>query len=365
MILIQDILNSIEVFAPPALQESYDNSGLQCGNTRLEATGALLCLDITHGVINEAIEKKCNLVIAHHPLIFSPLKKLSGTNYVEELIIKAIKHDIVLYACHTNADNVATGVNHKMAQKLGLMNTRVLQPKKGMLKKLVTFCPDKQAEVLREALSNAGCGEIGNYSHCSFNSPGTGTFKANENAKPFVGEKNVLHQESEIRIETIFESYKEKQVIAALLKAHPYEEVAYDIYALDNTHPQIGSGMFGELSEEMDEKEFLQRLKLIFKANGIRHTAFLHKKIKKVALCGGSGSFLVKDALAAKADVFISGDFKYHQFFDADNKVLIADIGHYETEQFTPEIFYEVISKKMPTFAAYLSHLNTNPINYL
>ena len=365
MILIKDILNCIENFASPALQESYDNSGVQCGNVHVEATGTLLCLDITQGVIEEALEKKCNLIIAHHPLIFSPLKRLTGANYVEQLIITAIKNDITLYACHTNADNVSAGVNHKIAQKLGLLNTQILQPKRGLLKKLITFCPDKNAEAVREALFNAGCGEIGNYTNCSFNASGTGTFKGNENSNPFVGEKNKLHNEAETRIETIFESYKEKQVIEALLKAHPYEEVAYDIYTLDNKHPQIGSGMLGELPNEMDEKAFLLQLKDVFKVKSIRFTSFLNKKVKKVALCGGSGSFLLKDAIAAKADVFITGDYKYHQFFDAENKILIADIGHYESEQFTPEIFYEVISKKIPTFAAYLSNLNTNPINYL
>ena len=365
MILIKDVINCIENFAPPALQENYDNSGVQCGDVSLAATGALLCLDITDGVIDEAISKKCNLIIAHHPLIFSPLKKLTGSNYVEQLIIKSIKNDITLYACHTNADNILMGVNHKIAQKIGLINTQILQSKRGLLKKLVTFCPDKNVQTVREALFNAGCGQIGNYRDCSFNANGTGTFKGNENSNPFVGEKNKLHNEAETRIETIFETYKEKQVIEALLKAHPYEEVAYDIYTLDNKHPQIGSGMVGELPAEMDEKAFLLSLKDIFNANGIRHTNFLNKKIKKVALCGGSGSFLVKDVISAKADVFITGDFKYHQFFHAENKLLIADIGHYETEQFTPEIFYEVISKKLPTFAAYLSHLNTNPINYL
>jgi dinuclear metal center YbgI/SA1388 family protein len=365
MILIKDVISCIENFAPPALQESYDNSGVQCGDISKPATGALLCLDITHAVIEEAIERKCNLIIAHHPLIFSSLKKLTGANYVEQLLITAIKNDITLYACHTNADNVSTGVNNKIAQKLGLVNTQVLQPKRGLLKKLVTFCPDKNAETVREALFNAGCGQIGNYADCSFNTNGTGTFKGNENSKPFVGEKNKLHNEAETRIETIFESYKEKQIIEALLKAHPYEEVAYDIYTLDNKHPQIGSGMVGELPAEMDEKAFLLQIKEVFGAKGIRFTNFLGKKVKKVALCGGSGSFLLNDAISAKADVFITGDFKYHQFFDAENKIVIADIGHYESEQFTPEIFYEVISKKMPTFAAYLSNLNTNPINYL
>jgi hypothetical protein len=260
---------------------------------------------------------------------------------------------------------VITGVNHKIAQKLGLVNIQILQPKRGLLKKLVTFCPDKNVEALRDALFNAGCGQIGNYSDCSFNTNGSGTFKGNDHSNPYTGEKNKFHKEAETRIETIFESYKESRVVEALIKAHPYEEVAYDIYSLDNKHPQIGSGMVGELPDEQEEKAFLLHVKDIFKAKGIRYTAFLNKKVKKVALCGGSGSFLIKDAISAEADVFITGDFKYHQFFDAENKIVIADIGHYETEQFTPEIFYEVISKKMPTFAAYLSHLNTNPINYL
>ena len=365
MILIKDVINCIESFAPPALQENYDNSGVQCGNVYKEATSALLCLDITDAVIEEALQKKCNLIIAHHPLVFSPIKKLTGANYVEQLLIKAIKNDIVLYACHTNADNVNLGVNNKIAQKLGLLNTKVLQPKNGLLKKLVTFCPVESAEAVRTALFNAGCGEIGNYSDCSFNTIGIGTFKGNENSNPFVGEKNQVHNEDETRIETIFESYKERAVIEALLTTHPYEEVAYDSYSLTNKHPQIGSGMVGELPAEMDEKAFLLQIKEVFGAKSVRFTQFLGKKVKKVALCGGSGSFLLKDAIAAKADVFITGDFKYHQFFDAENKIVIADIGHYETEQFTPEIFYEVISKKLPTFAAYLSNLNTNPINYL
>ncbi len=363
--LIKEIISILESFAPPSLQESYDNSGMQCGDANEKAKGALLCLDVTPEVLKEAEKKKCNLIIAHHPLIFSPLKRLTGANYVEQIIISAIKKNIAIYACHTNADNVRMGVNHKIAGKLGLVNCKVLQQKKGILKKLVTFVPKEHAEKVRTALFKAGCGEIGNYDSCSYNLEGKGTFKANENANPFVGKKNELHFEAETRIETVFESYKENAVIKALHKAHPYEVVAYDIYQLENRHPAIGSGLVGELTKATEEKVLLETLKRNFAANGIRYTSLLGKKVKKVALCGGSGSFLLKDAIAQKADIFITADFKYHQFFDAENKLVIADIGHYETEQYTPELFYEVIHKKLPKFAAHLSKHNTNPVNYL
>lgn len=363
--LIKDILSVIEDFAPLALQEPYDNSGVQCGDVNEKAKGVLLCLDVTMEVLAEAQRKKCNLIIAHHPLIFSPLKRLTGTNYVEQIIISAIKKNICIYACHTNADNVRMGVNNKIAEKLGLVKCKVLQPKKGLLKKIVTFCPTDHAEKVRKALFKAGCGEIGNYDDCSYNLEGTGTFKANENANPFVGVKHELHFEKETRIETVFESYKEREVIKALHKAHPYEVVAYDIYSLDNKHPEIGSGLVGELPKAVKEQEFLETLRSVFKADGIRYTKLLDKKIKSVAVCGGSGSFLLNDARHANADIFVTADFKYHQFFDAENKLVIADIGHYETEQYTPEIFYAIIRKKLPKFAAYLSNHNSNPINYL
>jgi dinuclear metal center YbgI/SA1388 family protein len=363
--LIKDIISIIEDFAPLSLQESYDNSGIQCGDVNEKATGALLCLDVTLDILAEAKKKKCNLIIAHHPLIFSPLKRITGANYIEKILIEAIKKNICIYACHTNADNVRMGINNKMAEKLGLINVRILQPKKGLLKKLVTFCPTEQAEKVRTALFKAGCGEIGNYDFCSYNLEGKGTFRGNADSNPFVGVKNQIHVEPEIRIETVFESYKEKEIIKALHKAHPYEVVAYDIYALDNKHPEIGSGLVGELPKPVKEGDFLVSLKMTFGASCIRHTNLSGNKIKRVALCGGSGSFLLKDAIAAKADVFITGDFKYHQFFDAENKLVIADIGHYETEQFTPEIFYAEIHKKLPKFAVHLAKTNTNPINYL
>jgi dinuclear metal center YbgI/SA1388 family protein len=362
--LLKTIIAELEKFAPLAYQESYDNCGLLTGNKEQEVTGALLCLDCIEAVVEEAIQKKCNLIIAHHPIIFSGLKKLNGSNYIERTIIKAIQNNIAIYACHTNLDNVKLGVNKKIADKLGLVNQQLLSPKKSLLKKLVTFVPSTHLEIVRENLFNAGAGNIGNYDSCSFILEGTGSFRGNENSNPFIGEKGKLSLEKETRLELIFETVNESQIISALKQNHPYEEVAYDIYQLENTYQNIGSGMLGELPNSLSEIEFLEKLKVVFKVKVIKHTALTNKNIKKVALCGGSGSFLLKNAINSKSDIYISSDFKYHEFFDAENQILVADIGHYETEQFTPEIFYDIISNKFPTFASYLTETNTNPVNY-
>jgi dinuclear metal center YbgI/SA1388 family protein len=362
--LLKTIITEIEKFAPLAYQESYDNCGLLTGHKEQEVTGAILCLDCIEAVVDEAIQKNCNLIIAHHPIIFSGLKKLNGTNYIERTIIKAIQNNIAIYACHTNLDNVKLGVNKKIADKLGLINQQILSPKKSLLKKLVTFIPATHLEIVRESLFNAGAGNIGNYDSCSFILEGTGSFRGNENSNPFIGEKGKLSLEKETRLELIFETVNESTIISALKQNHPYEEVAYDIYQLENTYQNIGSGMVGELEKPISETEFLENLKSIFKVKVIKHTALTNKRIKKVALCGGSGSFLLKNAINSKSDIYISSDFKYHEFFDAENQILVADIGHYESEQFTPEIFYEIISNIFPTFASYLTETNTNPVNY-
>jgi len=362
--ILKNIITEIEKFAALAYQESYDNCGLLTGHKEQEVTGAILCLDCTEAIVEEAIQKKCNLIIAHHPIIFGGLKKLNGNNYVERTIIKAIQNNIAIYACHTNLDNVKLGVNKKIADKLGLINTQILAPKKSLLKKLVTFIPASHLAPVQESLFTAGAGNIGNYDSCSFVLEGTGSFRGNEDSNPFIGEKGKLSLEKENRLEVIFESINESQIISALKQNHPYEEVAYDIYQLENTYQNIGSGMVGELETPLSEMEFLERLKSVFMLKLIKHTPLLNKSIKKVALCGGSGSFLLKNAINSKSDIYISSDFKYHEFFDAENQILIADIGHYESEQFTPEIFYEIISNKFPTFASYLTETNTNPVNY-
>ena len=362
--LIKDVISEIEKFAPTAYQESYDNSGLLVGDKNAEVKGVLLSLDCIESVIEEAIKLKCNLIIAHHPIIFVGLKRLTGNNYVERVVIKAIQNNIAIYACHTNLDNVKNGVNAKIAEKLGLTNLKILSPKKQLLKKLVTYVPVAQHEKVRAALFEAGAGNIGNYDNCSFNISGTGTFKGNENSDPFVGEKGKLHAENEIRIEVIFEAVNESAILKNLLANHPYEEVPFDIYPLENNYHDVGSGMTGEFEKAMPENEFLNLVKKVFNLKYVKHTALLNKPVKKVAFCGGSGAFLIKNAINSGSDAYISADIKYHEFFDADSRILIADTGHFENEQFTPEIFYELIQKKFTTFATYLSKANTNPVNY-
>jgi len=362
---VESICELIEEVAPLALQESYDNAGLLVGDSQMEVTGALVCIDITEKVINEAIQKKCNLIISHHPLIFSGLKRLTGQTEVQRCVAKAIKNDIAIYAAHTNLDNVLQGVSGKMAEKIGLKNLQILQPKSNALLKLIAYVPQLLSYRVRQALFEAGAGQIGNYDSCSFNNEGIGTFRANENAQPFVGNINELHSEPETRIEVILPEYLKFKVLEALLKSHPYEEPAYDFISLKNDWNIVGAGVVGELNEAEDELKFLSRIKTIFEIPTLRHTNLLNRKIKRVALCGGSGSSFLSDAISVHADVYISGDFKYHEFFDAENRILIADIGHFESEQFTKDIFYEIITKKMPTFAVQISDSKTNPINYL
>lgn len=361
---VSEISSIIEEFAPLALQESYDNAGLLVGDKSMSVTGVLISIDVTEAVIDEAIKHNCNLIISHHPLIFRGLKNIIGQDYIQRCVIKAIKNDIAIYSAHTNLDNVKNGVNGKMADKIGLINRQILQPKSEFLLKLVTFVPIKHVENVQQTLFRAGAGQIGEYDNCSFNSEGTGTFRANESTNPFVGEKNKFHSEPETRVEVIFPKYLQNKVVSALLQTHPYEEPAFDVYPLLNTWNTVGIGMLGELDQQMDEKQFLDHLKIVFSLSVIRHTPFTGRKIKKVSLCGGSGSEFLNDGLAHGADVYISGDFKYHEFFDAENKILIADIGHYESEQFTKDVFYEIITKNIPNFAVRISEVKTNPINY-
>ena len=365
MIRIKNITDYLESIAPLSYQESYDNSGLITGNPDTEVKGVLICLDSTEAVIREAIQTGCNMVIAHHPIIFSGLKKITGKNYVERTILLAIKNDIAIYAIHTNLDNVSAGVNKMIGEKLGLINLRILAPKSSLLRKLVTFCPLEDAPKVRDALFLAGAGSIGNYDECSFNVQGQGTFRGNEASNPQKGKKGERHMENEIRIETIFENHNQNRIIQALLKNHPYEEVAYDIYTLANNFREIGSGMIGELSENQTEMAFLKHVKETMKAGIIRHTSLIGQPISKVAICGGSGSFLLNEAISSGAQVFITADYKYHQFFDSEEKIVIADIGHYESEQFTKDLIKTLILEKFSTFAVRLTEVNTNPVHYM
>ena len=361
---LKDITIFLESFAPLGLQESYDNAGLITGDINSEITTILVTLDVTEKVVEEAIQKNAQLIVAHHPIIFSGIKKITGKTYIERTIIKAIKNDIAIYAAHTNLDSVAGGVNQKVCEKLELENCKILQPVTGQLKKLVTFIPVENADLVREAVFNAGAGNIGNYDSCGFVAEGLGSFRGNENSNPFVGKKGEIHYEKEVRFETIFPGYLQGRIIEALLKSHPYEEVDYDIYPLENKFDKIGMGMVGTFAKPISETQFLNQLKQTFNTGVIKHTALTGKNVEKVAVCGGSGSFLLNAAIAAGADFFVSGDFKYHQFFDAENKIVIADIGHFESEQFTKELFYELLTKKFPTFAIHLSEVGTNPVFY-
>jgi len=362
--ILKELLEYFEHVAPDALQESYDNSGLQVGSPEKEVANGLICLDVTPSVVSEAISKGCDLIISHHPLIFKGLKKITGSHSTEKVIIEAIKHDIAIVSMHTNLDNVELGVNHRLGQVMGLKNLRILQPQKGQLRKLVTFCPLSHADQVRDAIFEAGAGHIGDYDCCSFNLEGKGTFRAGQEANPYVGRKKELHFEPEVRIETILPAYLERKVVNALIKSHPYEEVAYDIYPLENIFEKTGSGMVGEFEIPLSENDFLEMLKKKLKTPCLRHTAFTGQAIKKVAFCGGAGGFLLGDALKAGAQAFVTGDLKYHQFFEAEGNILIADAGHYETEQFTKELLYDIVNKNFSKFALLISGVNTNPVNY-
>lgn len=361
---LKEIITYLESLAPLSWQESYDNSGLIVGNPAKEVQCALISLDCTEAVLDEAIRLGCDLIISHHPIVFKGLKRFNESSYVERVVMKAIKNDIALYAIHTNLDNFYKGVNAKIAEKLNLKNTKVLVPKRGLLKQLEVYVPESHAEALRSALFEVGAGAIGNYAECSFNTKGIGTFKPKECAVPFSGEIGKLHTGEEISVEVIYAQHIEGKVLKAMVANHPYEEIAYTTISLGNEFQEVGSGMVGELEEPMSERDFLALVKQNLQTEVIRHTPLLNKPIKRVALCGGAGSFLLKNAIDSAADVFITGDFKYHEFFDAEDKILINDIGHFESEQFTQELLLEIIQKKFPNFAVRLTEVNTNPINY-
>ena len=363
--IVKDITNYLEKLAPLNYAEDFDNVGLLVGNYNSKISGVLVTLDTLEETVDEAIAKNCNLIISFHPIIFGGLKKLNGNSYVERVVLKAIKNDIAIYATHTALDNSKNGVSAKMCAILGLTNTKILIPKKNIIKKLTTYVPNENADDLRNSLFKAGAGDIGNYDNCSFNILGDGTYRGNENSNPILGKKGENHTEKETQISVTFESKNEASILKALQENHPYEEVAYEIVSTENVHQDIGMGMIGELSSAMDEKEFLLYLKKTMKTDCVRHSNFIHKKIKKVAVLGGSGSFAISNAKRAGADAYVSADFKYHEFFKAENSILLADIGHYESEQFTKNLLVDYLTKKFSNFAIILSEKSTNPIYYI
>ncbi len=362
---IKDVTSYLEQLAPLSLQEGYDNSGLIVGNADTAITGILISLDCTEDVIDDAIRKGCNLVISHHPIVFKGLKRFNGSNYVERSVIKAIQNNIALYAIHTNLDNVTGGVNSKIAEKLGLESPAILSPKANVLRKLVAFVPRSHVEEVRTALFVAGAGRVGkNYDECSFNVAGYGSFRPLEGAVPSIGEVGVQERVEETRIEVIYQQSLERKILLALYESHPYEEVAYDIFNLQNNTQEIGAGIIGNLSEPLDEADFLAYLKDRLQLDMIRYTRFRGQKIGRVAVCGGSGNFLLETAKRSGADIFVTADYKYHEFFDAEGDIVIADIGHFESEQFTQELLYDIITKKFPNFATLITDIDTNPIKY-
>lgn len=365
LVKIKDIANALEMFAPLPLQDDFDNAGLQIGLTDAEVTGVLLCLDVTEAVVDEAIASGCNLIVSHHPVIFKPLKRITGGSYVERCILKALANVIAIYSAHTNIDNTPGGVNYRIADILGLQNLRILAPKEESLLKLAVFVPLSHADAVRDALFAAGCGKIGNYGSCSYNLNGFGTFKAQDGCNPFCGKVGELHREDEVRIETIMPSYIRNRVIKALLDTHPYEEPAYDIYPLKNSWDSVGAGVVGELSEECDGLEFLKIVKEKFSVGCVRHTPLLGRKIKRVALCGGAAGSFAGAAMAAGADIYITGEARYHDLFSYAGKMTVAVIGHYESEQYTLDIFAEIISGKYPDMKVIKTSVDTNPVCYL
>jgi dinuclear metal center YbgI/SA1388 family protein len=364
MTRVKDITSFLNSIAPSSLQEDYDNAGLIVGENETIVTGVLVCLDCTEAIIEEAIMLGCNMVVAHHPIVFRGLKKFNNANYVERTIIKAIKNDVAIFAIHTNLDNIIEGVNAKICQKIGLTNTKILAPKPQMLKKITTFVPKDFVEEVADALHSAGAGQIGKYKECSFRVEGTGTFTPAPGSNPFVGKIDHKSMENEVRIEMIFPNYLKSNILKALKKAHPYEEVAYYLHTLDNENQEIGAGMVGELEKPMEIQSFLAMLKEKMDLKVIKHTKILKEKVQKIAVCGGSGSFLTKNVLSSGADIYISADYKYHEYFDADGQIMIIDIGHFESEKYTIDLLFDLISNNFSNFALHCTKNSTNPINY-
>ncbi len=362
--IVQDVIDHLEELAPLSYAEDFDNVGLLIGDRNTQITGILVTLDTLEEVVDEAIQNKCNLIVSFHPIIFSGLKKITGKTYVERVVLKAIKNGIAIYAIHTALDNASLGVNNMICEKLGLIDRQILIPKNNTIKKLTTYVPKNEAEVLRNALFRVGAGNIGNYNNCSFNAEGTGTFRGNENSNPTKGRKGETHYEDEVQVSMIFEKNLEQKVLDTLFRTHSYEEVAYEVITLENTNQNIGMGMVGVFKKEIDEMSFLSNLKTTFNCEFIKHSHLTKKSIKKVAVLGGSGSFAIQNAISSGADAFVTSDLKYHDFYKAEGKIILVDIGHYESEQYTKNLIVTYLTKKITNFAIILSKINTNPIKY-
>jgi dinuclear metal center YbgI/SA1388 family protein len=365
MIQIKTITDYLDESFPLAYQEDFDNSGLLIGDPNQEISKALVCVDVTEAIIDEAIAGACGLIISHHPLIFGGLKRITGQTYVERVVQKAIKNNIGIYAIHTNLDNHMQGLNRMLAEMLGLSDLNILKPKQDTLRKIVTFCPVEQAAKVREAIFEAGAGKIGDYDSCSYNTFGDGSFRPLDSANPFIGKPNELHFEKEVKIEAIYPAYLQKHIITKMIEAHPYEVVAYDILLLGNENRYVGSGMHGKLSEEISASDFLNKVKSVCGLPTVKYSGNIDQLISRVALCGGGGSFLIADAIRSGAQIFLTADLKYHDYFIPEGKMILADIGHYESEQFSKDLITQVLVKKFPNFAVLKTKVSSNPVKYL
>ncbi len=362
---ISDVMAILEELAPLRYAEEFDNVGLLVGNKDTDLKGILITLDTLESVIDEALEKNCNLIVSFHPIIFKGLKKLNGSDYVERTVLKAIKNDISIYAIHTALDNSKIGVNNSICERLGLVDREILLPQSGTIKKLTTYVPEEHSEKLRQQLFKAGAGSLGNYQNCSFTTVGKSTFMGKEGSNPTVGEKHEYREENESHLAISYESHLESKILKTLNDNHPYEEIAFEILTLENNNQNIGMGMVGHLKNAMSPKDFLNEVKTRFNLEFLRHSELTSSKVRSIAVLGGSGSFAISAAKSARADVFLTADLKYHDFFLAENQIILADIGHYESEQFTKTFLSDYLSKKITNFAVVLSTTDTNPVKYL
>lgn len=362
MIQIKEILGHLDTLAPFKYTESFDNTGLLIGDSNQSVTKALICLDVTDQVIDQAIAEGYDLIIAFHPLIFKGLKSIGTQDRVGRCVTRLIRHDIALIAIHTNLDKSMQGVNQMISQKIGLDAMRFLMPEQTM-SKLVTYVPHAHVDVVRESLIQAGAGQIGEYGGCSFSSLGEGTFIPSKNSNPYVGEKEKMHREAEARLEMLVPHHLKSKAVQSLLAAHPYEEVAYDLYPVEVGGSIAGMGMVGELAKPMSPKAFLSHLQTVFGTPNIRYSAY-NKQIQTVAVLGGSGAFALGAAMGCGADALVTADLKYHDFFIPQEQLMLIDIGHFESEQFTLQILKDYLSKKIINFAFDLTSVNTNPVCY-
>ena len=362
--IVQELLKTLEQWAPTAYAEDFDNVGLLIGNSQSKCSGVMITLDCTEAVINEAIADNCNVIISFHPILFSGLKKITGANYVERVAIKAIEHKISIIALHTRLDNHPDGVSNILCKRLKIKKSQVLIPKKDNLKKLVVYVPENYTEAILESLHKAGAGNLENYKECSFLLEGTGRFMGIDKSNPHIGKPSEKISLKEIQINVVFESHLYHDIQKALREAHPYETIAYEVYSLINSFSEVGMGRIGSLKKEMDLSSFLNFVKKQLNSKVIRHSPPTNKLIKKVAVLGGSGSFAIEDAKRQGADAFITADLKYHQFYQGEKSLLLVDVGHYESEQYIKNLIFDYLTEKLPSFAFVLSRTKTNPVNY-